>query len=184
MTVTPTRTLPLATGTWSPDPVHSSVGFTVRHLGLSKVRGRFAAFEAQLVVGEDLETSSVTADVDLSSVDTGNPDRDGHLKSPDFLDVEANPSMTFASTAIREDGGDYVLVGDLTLNDVTRSVTFDVELTGTVVDQDGVTHAGFNATTEISRKEFNVKFEAQVVGDAVLVADKVKVELDLQFLSS
>jgi polyisoprenoid-binding protein YceI len=180
---TATETLPLAAGTWEPDIAHSSVEFVVRHLGLSKVRGRFGSFSASLNVGPDLATTGITATVDLTSVDTGNADRDGHLQSADFFNVQDSPSMTFDSTRIEPDGSDFLLSGDLTLNRVTRDVSFDVEFTGSVTDDDGVTHVGFSATTELSRKAFNITFDAPLGADAVLVADKVKVELEMQLIA-
>ena len=180
---TATQTLPIAAGTWEPDLAHSSVEFTVRHLGLSKVRGRFGAYTAALNVGVDLDATSVTAIVDLSSVDTGNPDRDGHLQSSDFFNVDNHPSMTFESHTIEGIGsGEYRMTGKLTVNGVTREVSFDVELTGSVTDDNG-TRAGFSATTELSRKQFGITFDAPMGADTVLVADKVNVELELQLVA-
>ncbi|MGZ4754292.1 MAG: YceI family protein, partial [Acidimicrobiia bacterium] len=130
---TTTTTLPLAPGTWTLDKNHSGVLFVVRHLGLSNVRGRFDSFDATLDVGSDLSEVSVTADVDLSSVDTNNADRDAHLRGTDFFDTEQHSAMTFRSTSVTGSGEDYELTGDLTIASTTKPVTFDVEFHGTEV---------------------------------------------------
>ena len=137
------------------------MGFTIRHLGISKVRGRFAGFDADVVVGETLATTTVTATIDLASVDTGNADRDAHVLQPDCLDVERRPTMTFRSTGIRAaidgDGGGWHLDGELTIGDVTRPMTLAVELGG-IEDSPmgGPRHAGFEATGEIRRTDFGI----------------------------
>jgi polyisoprenoid-binding protein YceI len=184
MTTTETTTLPLATGTWAADPSHTTVGFTVRHLGLAKVRGRFDGVDANLVVGPDLASSSVTATVDLSTVSTGNADRDGHLQSSDFFNAEANPTMTFRSKAISGAGEDYVLTGDLTINGITHTVEFDVEFFGTsVFPMDQSTRAGFSASGAISRKDYAIEFNVPLGGDKVMISDKVALELDVQLVA-
>ena len=176
--------LPLAPGTWTADPTHSTVGFTVRHLGLSKVRGRFDGVEAALVVGDTLVASAVTAVVDMSTVSTGNTDRDAHLQSSDFFNSEANPTMKFASTTIEGDGEEYTMVGDLTINGVTRSVEFDVEFFGSsIFPMDQSTRAGFSATSSISRKDFGIEFNVPLGGDKVMISDKVAIELDVQLVA-
>src|SRR5258708_7115314 len=117
-------------GTWTIDPVHSEVGFSVRHMMVSKVRGRFTRFSGQLVTGADPATSSVTAEIDMASIDTGNEQRDGHIRSADFFEVESYPTMTYRSTGVRVEGGKFVLDGDLTLKGVTKSVPLSLELNG------------------------------------------------------
>jgi polyisoprenoid-binding protein YceI len=177
-------TLPLATGTWTADANHSNVGFTVRHLGLSKVRGRFEDVSATLVVGTDLESTSVTAEIDMASVSTGNSDRDAHLASSDFFNAESNPKMTFRSTSIQGSGEEYTLVGDLTLNGVTKPVELEVEFFGTsVFPVDQSTHAGFTATGSLSRKAFGIEFNVALGGDKVMISDKVALELDIQLVA-
>src|SRR4030081_2324862 len=115
MTTTPTTvSLPLAPGRWAVDSNHSSIGFSIRHLGVSKVRGRFTRFDADVVFGETLDTTSVTATVDIASVDTANADRDAHVLSPDIIDVVKRPSMVFRSTRIVGAGSEYQVDGDLT----------------------------------------------------------------------
>jgi len=181
---TPTTTLPLAPGRWSVDHLHSSLGFTIRHLGISKVRGRFTGFDGDVVVGESEDATTVTATVDLATVDTGNTDRDAHLLQPDMFDVERRPTMRFRSTGIRHatsgdgDGG-WWLDGELTIGDVTRSLTLAVELGG-VEDSPlgGPRHAGFEATGQLRRSDYAI---APQVPAAVL-SDVVKIEIDLQLL--
>lgn len=163
-------------GTWTVDPAHSEVGFTVRHLGLSRVRGRFNTFSATIEVAEDVTQSAVTATVDLSSVDTNQPDRDAHLRSTDFFGVDSNPQMTFTSTKITDDA----LAGDLTINGVTRPVEFDLDVYGATVDGYGVTRAGFGASTTISRSDFDISFNMPVGVDGMLISDKVNIELEIQ----
>lgn len=183
MSSTDTTALPIAAGTWGLDPAHSAVEFTVRHLGLSKVRGRFADVEASLVVGETIDTTAVTAEVGLGSIDTNNEQRDGHLRSTDFFNLEANPTMTFVSTAISGTGDDWQLAGDLSINGVTRPVDFDVELNGTSGDPWGGFRVGFSAEATISRSDFGVDFEIPLGADGVVIGDKVKVSLELQFVA-
>lgn len=181
--MTSTSTLPLTTGTWRVDPAHSSVEFVVRHLGLTKVRGRFTRFDATLDVGPDLDRTTLAATIDLASVDTSNPDRDAHLRSTDFFDTDRHPTMTFAATTIAADGEDYVVDGELTLNGVTRPVRLDVEFAGReVYPMDQKSHAGFSATTTISRKDYGVDFDVPVGVDRVAIGDKVKVELEIQLI--
>lgn len=180
---TVTSVLPLAPGRWELDHSHSGVLFTVRHLGLSNVRGRFAAFGAHLDVGTTLDDVSIRAEVDLSSVDTNNADRDAHLRGTDFFDTEQHPAMTFRSTSINGAGEDYELRGDLTIVGVTRELVLDVEFHGTeVFPGDRRTHAGFSATGQIRRSDFGIDFGI-VAGEKILLSDKVKIELDLQFVA-
>ena len=179
-----TEQLPLSAGTWNIDHSHSTVGFTVRHPGLAKVRGRFDGAEATLVVGDDLASSSVTATIELGTVSTGNADRDGHLLSSDFFNAETNPQMTFVSTAIQGEGDEFTLVGDLTLNGVTKPVSLDVEFFGTsVFPMDQSTRAGFSATGTLSRKEYGIEFNVPLGGDKVMISDKVALELDIQLVA-
>src|SRR5262249_15469006 len=145
-------------GTWNIDPVHSEVGFSVRHMMVSKVRGRFTEFSGQVVTGEDQSGSSVTAEISLGSINTGNEQRDAHIKSADFFEVETYPTMTYRSTGIRSEDGEFVLDGELTLKGVTKSVPLHLELNGFGPDPYGGTRAGFTATGELNRRDFNVNF--------------------------
>ncbi|KYH46221.1 YceI family protein [Branchiibius sp. NY16-3462-2] len=170
----------LTPGVWNVDPSHSTIGFVARHLMVSKVRGSFTEFTADVKIGEELEDSTVTATVQLASVETGSADRDGHLKSPDFFDVENNPTMTFTSTKVTPD----TLEGDLTIKGVTKPVTFDLEFDGVSADPWGGTRAGFEATTEINRKDFGLTWNVAVEGGGVLVSEKVKINLDVQLVKA
>ncbi|MDH3705483.1 MAG: YceI family protein [Acidimicrobiia bacterium] len=170
----------LTPGTWTIELQHSSVGFTVRHLGLSKVRGQFNRFSGQLEIGDDQLTSSVEATIDLASIDTNNPDRDGHLQSTDFFSVEHHPEMTFRSTGVRAAGADFVVDGELTVNGITQPVALDLEFHGLATDPYGTTRAGFSASAQISRGDFGIDFQVPLDAGRVLVGDKVTVELEVQ----
>jgi polyisoprenoid-binding protein YceI len=167
-------------GTWTIDPVHSEVGFTVKHLMVSKVRGKFRTFSGQLVTGENPLESSVTAEIELSSIDTGNEQRDNHIRSADFFEVETYPTMTYRSTGIRPDGGDFVLEGELSLKGVTRPVPLTLELNGFGPDFSGVTRAGFTATGEINRRDFGVSFSGLTEAGVVVVSDKITLHLEIE----
>ena len=167
-------------GTWDIDPVHSDVSFTVRHMMVSKVRGRLGTFSGEIVTAPEFTDSSVTATVDATSVDTGNAQRDGHIRTADFFEVETHPTWSFRSTAIRPDGDDYALDGELTIKGVTRPVTFDLEVNGFGPDAYGGTRAVFSAKTEISRKEFGVDIDMPMDGGGVVVGDKISIELEIE----
>ena len=166
--------------TWTIDPVHSEVGFSVRHMMVSKVRGRFTRFSGQIVTAEDPAQSSVTAEIDLSSISTGQEQRDEHIKSADFFVVETYPTMTYRSTGIKVEDGEYVLEGDLTLKGVTRTVPLKLELQGFGPDAFGGYRAGFTATGEINRRDFNVSFTAPMANGGVVVADKIQLQLEIE----
>jgi len=167
-------------GTWNIDPVHSEVGFAVRHMMVSKVRGRFNTFSGELVTGKDPLASSVTAEIDLASIITGNEQRDAHIRSADFFEVETYPTMTYRSTGVRQDGGDFVIDGDLTLKGVTKSVPLKLELNGFGPDPFGGTRAGFTATGELNRRDFNVNFTAPMQNGGAVVADKISLHLEIE----
>lgn len=180
---TTTTTIPgYVTGTWTIDPVHSEVGFSVRHMMVSKVRGKFTSFEGSVTTAENPLDSTVTATVDLGSIDTGNADRDNHIRSADFFEVDAHNTMTFTSTGVRADGGDYVLDGDLTLKGVTKPVSLDLELGGFGPDAYGGTRAGFSASTVINRRDFGVDFNAAMETGGVVVGDKVTLNLEIELV--
>jgi len=167
-------------GTWTIDPVHSEVGFTVRHMMVSKVRGKFTGFSGEIVTGADLLDSSVTADIELGSITTGNEQRDAHLRSADFFEVDKTPVMSYRSTSVRQQGSGYVLDGQLTLKGVTRDVPLSLELNGFGPDAYGGTRAGFSATAEISRGDFGVNWNAAIEGGGVVVSDKVTIQLEIE----
>ncbi len=174
-----------AAGVYTVDPVHSTLSFIARHLVVSKVRGRFGEFEGTITIGDTPETSSVVATAQAASITTDNEMRDGHLKSNDFLAQETFPTITFKSTSLSTKGGnDYVLVGDLTIRDVTKSVTFDLEFTGEGVSMvPGGSVVGFEATAEIDRRDFNVNFEGALENGTVVVSHKIIIELNIEAAS-
>jgi polyisoprenoid-binding protein YceI len=168
-------------GRWALDRSHSSVSFSVRHLMVSKVRGQFDDFDAEIVTGADPLASSVSATVDLSSIDTGNADRDAHIRSADFFDVESHPTLSFRSTGIRADGDDFLVDGELTLHGVTRPVTLGLEVNGFQhASPFGDVRAGFSATGEINRKDYGIDINMPLEGGGVVVGDKVQITLEIE----
>ena len=171
----------LSTGTWAIDPVHSSIGFSVRHLMVSKVRGTFGTFSGAVVVAED-GTPSVSAEITVDSLDTGNAQRDGHVKSADFFDVETHPTATFVSTGVQPDGDDYVVSGDFTLRGVTKPVDLKLEFGGV---NPGMGHgevAGFEASVVLNRKDFGIDLDMPLETGGAVVGDKVTVTLTIEAL--
>ncbi len=166
-------------GTWVIDPTHSAVEFSVRHLMVSKVRGRFKEFEGTVTTNADPLKSTVTAKIQTGSVDSGDEQRDGHLKSADFFDVESNPTIDFASTGLVAKSGDYVLDGELTISGVTRTVSLDLEFFGVSPDPWGGTRIGFSASTVVSRKDFGIDFQIPLDG-GIVVGDKINIDLDIE----
>ena len=170
----------LKPGIWNVDASHSEVGFIARHLMVSKVRGQFNDFAAVVTVAQPFELSTVEATVQMASVDTNSTDRDTHVKSADFFDVENNPAMTFKSTKV----SDNTLEGVLTIKGVSNPVSFDLEFGGVSADPWGGTRAGFEATTEINRKDFGLSWNVAIEGGGVLVGEKVKITLDVQLVQA
>jgi polyisoprenoid-binding protein YceI len=170
----------LTPGTWTIDAAHSRVGFVARHLMITKVRGNFGTFEGAITIADNLADSNVSATVQMSSINTGDEGRDGHLKNADFFDTDNHPTMTFVSDGLSVDGEEGKLAGTLTLRGVSKPVTFDVEFEGVSTDPWGNTKAGFSAVTEINRKDFGVEWNAVLETGGVAVGEKVKIELDIQ----
>jgi len=175
----------LAPGTWIVDPVHSDISFRVRHMGVGRVRGTFTLASAELTVADDgAAASGVRAVVDASSVFTGNEQRDRHIRSADFLDVEIHKSIEFALTQVRDvDGDSFTVVGDLTIHGVTRSVELAAECLGTVDDPSGGERVGFTATTTISRASFGVDIQLGFGAGNAVVADTIEITIDVEFTS-
>ena len=167
-------------GTWDIDAAHSTVGFSVRHMMVSKVRGYFRSFSGEIVTAEDPSQSSVTATIDMDSIDTRQEQRDAHIRSADFFDVETHPKMTFRSTAVRTAGADWVIEGELTLKGSTRPVSLQLELNGFGPDAYGGIRAGFSARTVINRNDFGVDIKMPMDGGGVVVGDKATVELEIE----
>jgi len=181
MSNAPTSVAPgLTTGTWTIDPTHSEVSFTVRHLMVSKVRGSFTDFSGAITIAEDPLASSVQATVELSSIDTRDAIRDAHLRSADFFETETYPTMVYRSTAVRPAGRDFAVDGELTLHGVTLPVALTLEFNGVSGDPWGGTRAGFSAETEINRRDFGVDLTMPLDGGGVVVGDKVKVHLEIE----
>lgn len=168
------------TGTWVLDPSHSEIGFTARHAMITKVRGKFTEFEGTIVIdGANPSNSTASFTAQLGSIDTGSEQRDGHLKSADFFDVDNNKTLEFKSTSVKVDGDDFELVGDLTIKGATQSVKIKGELTGLAKDPFGNERAGFEGKTEISRKDFGLTWNVALETGGWLVSDEIKIHLDL-----
>ena len=182
MTVQATEIPGYVTGKWTIDAVHSHVGFTVKHMMVSKVRGQFNIFDGEFVTADDPLKSSVTARIDLRSIDTNNEQRDNHIRSADFFEVETHPEMTYRSTGIRRDpdGAGFIIDGDLTLRGVTRQVPLKLELEGFGPDPFGGIRAGFSATGEINRTDFGVSYNGPIPGGGTVVSEKVQITLDVE----
>lgn len=169
-------------GTWTIDPSHSHVGFWVRHLRVTKTRGSFGSFAGTVEIAERPEDSRADVTIETASVDTRDEQRDGHLRSPDFFSSEEFPVMTFRSTGVRRADGAWKVDGELTIRDVTRPVTLDVEFEGVEGDPWGGTRAAFTAGTEINREDFGLTWNQVLDSGGLLVAKKAKVELEVQLV--
>jgi polyisoprenoid-binding protein YceI len=180
MTTAPSTT-GLKAGTWTIDPVHSSIGFSVRHLMVSKVRGTFDKFSGAVTVADD-GAPSVTAEIAVDSVSTNNEQRDAHIKSADFFDVGEHPTATFTSNRVSDNGDRYVLDGDLTLKGVTKPVSLDLEFYGV---NPGAGHgevAGFEASVVLNRKDFGIDIDMPLETGGAVVGDKVTVTIEIEAL--
>ena len=173
----------VTTGTWTLDNSHSEIGFTVRHAGISKVRGQFTDATATLELAEDVAQSKIAATINTASFDSGDVNRDGHVRGEDFFDVEKFPEISFVSHSIVPKGDSYELQGELTIKGVTRPVALETEFNGVAVDPFGMTRAGLSAETTISRKDFGLTWNAVLEAGGVLVSDKVAVNLELAFIA-
>ncbi len=180
MSTSTTEVPGLVAGTWTIDPAHSEVSFSVRHLMVSKVRGTFTSFEGAITISDNPLDSKVEATIDASSINTNEAQRDAHLRSADFFNADEHGQLVFKSTAVRQAGSDFAVTGDLTIRGTTRSVDLDLEFNGTSPDPWGGTRAGFSATTEISRKDFGIDFNMPLEGGGVVVGDKIKVTLEIE----
>ncbi len=169
---------PLPTGTWQVDPVHSSVEFQVKHLGIATVKGQFKEFEGTLEFGPD--GASAHGTVKVASVDTREPQRDDHLRSADFFEVDTYPEIAFKSTAIRPTGSDeFEIDSELTIHGITRPVTLKATLEGTETDPQGNPRVGISASGQIDRSDFEMRFNAALGSGNVVVSDKVKILVDI-----
>ena len=182
MTVLETPVIPAyLTGSWKIDPVHSDVSFTVRHLMVSKVRGRFGDFGGTIVLADDPIQSRVEAIVALASIDTGNEGRDAHVRSADFFDVDKYPELTYRSTGVRVDGDGFIVDGELSLHGVTKQVPLQVEVNGfQEATPFGDTRVGFSASAEIDRYDFDITFNSPLEGGGVGLGRKIQIALEIQ----
>jgi polyisoprenoid-binding protein YceI len=169
-------------GTWKIEPVHSEISFQVRHLAISKVRGKFENFDVTIVTADDPRDTTIEASIDVSSVNTGQAARDNHLRSSDFFLVEQHPRMLFKATGenITIDGDDFTIVGDLTLRGVTQPITLKGELGGVIDDPYGNVRAGATATTKINRQDFGVSWNTALEAGGFTLGDDVTITLELQ----
>ncbi len=177
----------VTTTTWNIDPIHSAAEFKVKHMMISNVKGQFTGVSGVLSLDEaNLTQSHVEATIDAASINTRDAQRDGHLKSPDFFDVEKFPTLSFKSTGVKKTGdGELAVTGDLTIHGVTRSVKFDVEgPTAPGKDPWGNTRVGLSATTKINRKDFGLTWNAALETGGILVGEEVTLTLDVQFVKA
>ncbi|MDQ4031920.1 MAG: YceI family protein [Actinomycetota bacterium] len=172
----------LPAGRWKLDDAHSELGFTVRHMMVGKIRGRFRSFESTVVLAENPLLSSIKATIDVKSLDTGNGPRDAAVLSAEYLDAENYPQLTFRSTGIRGDGEDYLLGGDLTIRGVTRPVELKVQYNGNITDPFGNERIGFSVQGEINRKVFDISVDIPMDGGGFVVGDKIRLEFELDFV--
>ena len=170
----------LSTGTWTIDPTHSEVGFSIRHIMISKVKGKFEKFTATFVTGENPLDSSVTASAEVASINTNEANRDGHLRTGDFFDAPAYPTIDFVSTGVRQEGDDFKVDGNLTIKGITKPVTFDFEFGGFGQDPYGNYKGGATAKTVINREDFGLNYNAALETGGVLLGEKVAITLELQ----
>jgi polyisoprenoid-binding protein YceI len=177
--MTATAATQVTSGTWAIDPVHSSINFWVRHLMVSKVRGKFDNFSGAIVVADD-GTPSVRAEIAVDSVNTGNDQRDAHLKSADFFDVEKYPVATFTSSAVEPNGDHYVLRGELTLKGITNAVALDLDFYGVNAGMGHGEVAGFEASVVLNRKDFGIDIDLPLETGGVVVGDKVTITLEVE----
>jgi polyisoprenoid-binding protein YceI len=180
MSVTPEAAGVIPKGTWRVDPAHSKIGFAVKHMGVATVRGEFGEFEGSLEIGDDLASSKATGTVKAASVDTNQDARDEHLRSADFFEVETYPEISFASTSIEQVDEETVkIVGDLTMHGETHPIELEAELGGIETGPEGETRTGLEVTGQLSRKEWEMKFNAALGSGNAVVSDKVKLTLDI-----
>ena len=178
-TQTSPQTLAEATGTYALDPSHSSIGFVARHAMVTKVRGSFTEFEGGATVAPELADSTANVTIQVASVNTRSADRDNHLRSGDFFDVEQYPTITFTSTSVEPEGDILKVTGDLTIRDKTVPVTVPFEFTGAATDPFGNARIGFEGSTVVNRKDFGLTWNAALETGGVLVSEKVTLEFDL-----
>ena len=173
----------MATTKWTIDPTHSEVGFKVKHMMFTNVSGQFDTYDATITTEDfDFATAAIEFSANIDSINTGNTDRDNHLKSADFFDAEKNPKLTFVSSSLVKKGDDHELTGELTINGITKTVKLDTEVSGLLKDPWGNTKVGLNATGKINRTDFGLTWNSALETGGVLVSEEVKLNIELQFL--
>jgi polyisoprenoid-binding protein YceI len=170
--------------TWTIDVSHSSVHFSVRHMVFAKTRGQFTAWTATLEAGSDLSNAKLSASIDAASINTGDPQRDGHLKAPDFLDAEKHTKITFDSTRVEQSGANYTVHGNLSIRGVTKEVALAVEETGRGKDPWGNQRVGFSAKTKIDRKDFGLVWNQVLEAGGVLVGETIEIEIEIEAIAA
>jgi polyisoprenoid-binding protein YceI len=187
MTSTTTTATPVRrprAGTWKIDPGHADVGFVGRHLGLTRVRGRFTGVDATVVIADELAGSSVDVAIDMASISSGDASRDAHLRSADLFDVEQYPTATFRSTGLTVDGSTGALSGELTIKGVTRPVTLAVDFLGEVTDPWGGERAIFSAGGRINREDWGITWNMPVPTGGLLVSKEIRLEIEVELVRS
>ncbi|HET7689451.1 MAG TPA: YceI family protein [Nocardioidaceae bacterium] len=174
----------LPTGTYTIDTAHSTVGFVARHAMVTKVRGSFTEFEGNAVVAEDLAQSSASITIKVDSINTRNEQRDGHLRSNDFFDIENHPEISFVSTSVAPLDNGLSVTGDLTIKGTTKPVTIDFEFTGSATDPFGNQRVGFEGSVVVNRKDWGVNWNAALEAGGVLVSEKVTLEFDISAIKA
>ncbi len=181
MTITDVEIPGYVAGTWKIDTVHSHVGFVIKHMMVSKVRGHFGAFTGEIVTAANPLDSTVSVSIEATSINTNNSMRDDHIRSADFFDAANHPALTFTSTGIRYEDGEFFVDGDLTIRGVTKPVVLALEAPGFGPGpQEGAVKAGFSATTEINRNDFNVSYNGPIPGGGMALGDKVQIVLEVE----
>ena len=172
----------LPAGTFNIDPSHSRIGFSARHAMVTKVRGSFNEYSGTATVANG--AASISVDISAASIDTRSADRDGHLKSGDFFDVESFPKITFASTSVKDGGQGLLVEGNLTIKDVTKPITIDFEYTGSATDPFGNARFGFEGAAEINRKDFGLTWNAALETGGILVSENIKLEFEISAIAA
>lgn len=172
----------IASGVWTLEKNHTKIGFVAKHLMVTKVRGNFESYDATVEIADDLTESQISVTIDPSSITTGAADRDNHLRSNDFFDVEKHPAIEFVSTRISRDGDTFKITGDLTIRGTTRPLTLDAVYEGTAVDPWGNTRVGFSATAKVNREEWGLTWNAALEGGGWLVSKDVVLEIEGQLV--
>jgi polyisoprenoid-binding protein YceI len=173
----------MSTTKWAIDPTHSEIGFKVKHMMFTNVSGKFETYDATITTeDDDFTKSSISFSANIDSINTGNSDRDNHLKSADFFDAEKNPKLTFVSSSLVKKGDDYEITGELTLHGITKTVKLETEVSGLMKDPWGNTKVGLNATGKINRKDWGLNWNSALETGGVLVSEEVKLNIELQLL--